>query len=208
MTGTAAAIRRTAQWEAAIGFEVLGVPFRRPLDDKARSPKSKSPMALGDRQKPMGRRLFGRPALASVPPAVPGEAGRGAQDWSPHVLRQPRSADRRPSPRIWSHYARSNGWSTASAHSAGPRRCWPICRATPPRRHLQQPIDRARRQGRHLQVEGLPDRRPRSVQGDDARDPRVHPPVPHPRAAQRLPPHPSLRPSSGVSGTLPQRGEP
>ncbi len=29
----------------------------------------------------------------------------------------------------------------------------------PPRRHLQQPPDRARRQRRHLQVEGLPDRR-------------------------------------------------
>ena len=34
----------------------------------------------------------------------------------------------------------------------------------PPRRHRQQPPDRVRRQRRHLQVEGLPDRRPRSIQ--------------------------------------------
>jgi len=35
-------------------------------------------------------------------------------------------------------------------------------------------------------VEGLPSRRPRSIQGHDARDPRVHPPVPEPCAAQRF----------------------
>jgi hypothetical protein len=33
-------------------------------------------------------------------------------------------------------------------------------------------------------------RRPRAVQADDARHPRVHPPLPDPRAARRLPPHP------------------
>ena len=47
---------------------------------------------------------------------------------------------------------------------------------------------------RHLQVEGLPDRRPRSIQADDARNRRVHPPISDPRAAARLPPHPPLRP--------------
>jgi len=36
-----------------------------------------------------------------------------------------------PSPPIWRRYARSNGSSTPSAPSAAPRRCWPICPATP-----------------------------------------------------------------------------
>ena len=38
----------------------------------------------------------------------------------------------------------------------------------PPRRHRQQPPDRPRPQRRHLQVEGLSDRRPRSIQNHDA----------------------------------------
>ena len=37
-------------------------------------------------------------------------------------------------------------------------------------------------------------RRLRSLQGNDARNQRVHPPLPHPRPAQGLPPHPPLRP--------------
>ena len=45
-----------------------------------------------------------------------------------------------------------------------------------------------------LQIQGLSARRPRSLQGDDARNRRVHPPLPHPRPAQGLPPHPPLRP--------------
>ena len=40
---------------------------------------------------------------------------------------------------------------------------------------------RMRRPGRHLQVEGLQDRRARALQGDDARHSRVHPPLPDPR---------------------------
>ena len=40
-------------------------------------------------------------------------------------------------------------------------------------------------------VEGLSP--PRQAQGDDARCRRVHPPLPAPRPARRLPPHPSLR---------------
>ena len=46
----------------------------------------------------------------------------------------------------------------------------------PSRRHLQQPLDRIRPARRHLQVEELPDRRPRSIQADDAHQRRVHPP--------------------------------
>ena len=55
----------------------------------------------------------------------------------------------------------------------------------PPRCHRQQPLDRLRPAGRHLQVEGLPHRGPRSIQAHDARHRRVHPPLPHPRAAAR-----------------------
>ena len=61
-------------------------------------------------------------------------------------------------------------------------------------RHRQQPLDQPRRQRRHLQVQGLPAQRARALQDHDARGARVHPPLPHPRAALGLPPHPTLRP--------------
>jgi hypothetical protein len=70
-----------------------------------------------------------------------------------------------------------------------------LARYTQPRRHLKPPLDRMRPERRHLQVEGLQARRPRALQGDDARHPRVHPPLSHPRAARRLPPHPLLWPA-------------
>ena len=54
----------------------------------------------------------------------------------------------------------------------------------PSRRHRQQPADRARRQPRHLQLEGLSRRGPRTAQGHDTRRRRVHPPLPHPCAAR------------------------
>jgi hypothetical protein len=62
----------------------------------------------------------------------------------------------------------------------------------PPRRDLKFAADRARRGGRHLQVKGLPDQRPRSAQDHDARRPRVHPPLSPAHLARRLPPHPPL----------------
>ena len=46
----------------------------------------------------------------------------------------------------------------------------------PSRRDLEFPSDRPRRQGRHLQVEGLPDQSPRPAPDHDARRRRVHPP--------------------------------
>jgi hypothetical protein len=64
----------------------------------------------------------------------------------------------------------------------------------PSRRHLQLASHCARRQGRHLQMERLSDQRPRPAQDHDARRRRVHPPLSPPRAAERLPPHPALRP--------------
>ncbi len=56
-----------------------------------------------------------------------------------------------------------------------------------------QPSDRSRPAERHVQGQELQDRRPRPIYDDDARRRRVHPPLPHSRAAQRLPPHPPLR---------------
>ena len=47
---------------------------------------------------------------------------------------------------------------------------------------------------RYLQMEGLPRQSARAGQGDDTLGRRVHPPLPHPRAAQWVPPHPPLRP--------------
>src|SRR5438067_7076648 len=63
----------------------------------------------------------------------------------------------------------------------------------PPRRHFQPPPARARSQRRHLQVEGLPHRRSRAIQVDDARYRRVHPALPDACLAARLPPYPLLR---------------
>jgi hypothetical protein len=57
-----------------------------------------------------------------------------------------------------------------------------------------RPSDRVRRPAGHLQGQGLPDRGAGPVHHDDARRRRVHPPLPHPRPAQGLPPHPLLRP--------------
>src|SRR5262249_54530011 len=61
------------------------------------------------------------------------------------------------------------------------------------RRHLHLAPARARRHRRHLQVEGLPHRRSRAIQADDARYPRVHPSLPDACLAARLPPYPLLR---------------
>ena len=64
----------------------------------------------------------------------------------------------------------------------------------PPRRHLQQPADRPLDENgvtfkwKDYRIEG-----PRPIQDDDAGDRRVHPPLPDPRPARRLPPHPPLR---------------
>src|SRR5450631_760053 len=60
----------------------------------------------------------------------------------------------------------------------------------PPGRDLQQPPHRRRRDRRHLQVEGLPDRGAWPLSDHDAVDPRVHPTLPDARAARGLPPHP------------------
>ena len=82
----------------------------------------------------------------------------------------------------------------AKRPSAVLRPCSLICRVTPTASPSPTPPDRARRQHRQLSLQGLSERRPRSLQGNDARDRRVHSPLSHARAAERLPPHPPLRP--------------
>lgn len=64
----------------------------------------------------------------------------------------------------------------------------------PPRRHCQQPADLLRQLRRHLPVEGLSRRKSRPPEGHDTRHRRVHPQILNPRPAERLPPHPPLRP--------------
>jgi hypothetical protein len=53
-------------------------------------------------------------------------------------------------------------------------------------------LDRAKR---HIQGQGLSDRRTRPLHHHDARHRRVYPPLPHPRPPQGFPPHPSLWPA-------------
>ena len=65
----------------------------------------------------------------------------------------------------------------------------------PPRRHLERPPDQRGRRDRGLPLEGLPHQDRRPAKGHAARDGRVHPPVPDPRPARRLSPHPALRPA-------------
>ncbi len=110
----------------------------------------------------------------AVPPAVPGEAARRrttpATCSSSAIM--PTLTDQSASRPIWRRCARPNGSSTPSGRSPDPRQVLAYLVALhPPRRHLQPPADRLRRQRRHLQVQGLPDRGPRPLQDDDARAP-------------------------------------
>ena len=60
-------------------------------------------------------------------------------------------------------------------------------------RNLQQSSDLARRCRRHLPMEGLSCRWSRPPEGHDTLNRRVHPSLPDPRPAARLPPNPPLR---------------
>jgi Transposase zinc-binding domain/Putative transposase len=61
-----------------------------------------------------------------------------------------------------------------------------------PRRHLEPPARLGRRRRRHVQMQGLPDRRTGPVHDDDAAPARVHPALPDARPAERAPSHPPL----------------
>ena len=106
-----------------------------------------------------------------------------------------RSPTKPPSTPRWRRCAGPSGSSTPNDPSPDPRPCSPISRATrtaspSPTRGSSQ-LDEA---GVTLQMEGLPHQRPRPAQDHDARRRRVHPSLSHARAAERLPPHPPLRP--------------
>ena len=63
-------------------------------------------------------------------------------------------------------------------------------------RDLQQPAHRRRRDRRNVQIQGLPDQGTRPLQDHDAQAGRVHPPLPDPRPAKRVPPDQTLRSAS------------
>jgi hypothetical protein len=63
----------------------------------------------------------------------------------------------------------------------------------PSRRHFEPTADRIRQHRCHLPLQGLSPRRCRAPAHHDAQHRRVHPPLPAPRSAERLPPHTSLR---------------
>src|SRR5712664_2280235 len=133
-------------------------------------------------------------SLGVVPPAVSGDAGRGAPRWPPAVLRRSCTARRQGC---------IQGLSQAIARDRlGGLRQGAVRRAQasvalsvalhPPNRDLQSPAGGRRRERRRLQVQGLSDRGAWPVSDDDAGDRRVYPALPHPRAAEGLPPHPPL----------------
>ena len=65
----------------------------------------------------------------------------------------------------------------------------------PPRRHLEPSAHRARQDRCHVPLQGLSPRQCADrQQHHDAQPGRIHPPLPAPRSAEGLPPHPSLRP--------------
>ena len=133
----------------------------------------------------------------AVPPAVPRRARRRScrRPARRSSATTPRLNDAAPSPPTWRRCARRGGSSTPSRPSparGGARLPRPL---HPPRRHLEQPADRARRRRRHLPLQGLPPQRPRALPDHDARARRVHPPLPAPRPAEGLPSHPPLRPA-------------
>ena len=86
----------------------------------------------------------------------------------------------------------SIGWSTPRSRSPDPSKCCTTCRATPTASRFQSPVAVRRPQRRHLQIQGLSDRRASPLQDDDVDHRRVHPALPYPRAAEGLPPNPTL----------------
>ena len=140
----------------------------------------------------------GAGAGRALPPPVPHPADRAARGRQAGLLRRPGRARRpaRASCAISRRSGRSAGWSMPSRRSPAPRPCSPISSRYTHRVAISnRRPDRLRRGRRHLPLQGLPPRRPRAAAGHDARDRRVHPPLPAPCPAARLPPHPALRPA-------------
>src|SRR6266404_1384823 len=96
---------------------------------------------------------------------------------------------------IWRRCATPNGWSTANAHSGDPRKYCAISPATPtaspsPTAAWSRSTTTASPSSGRITASMV-----RSDTGDDARYPRVHPPLPDACLAARLPSYPLLRPA-------------
>ena len=88
----------------------------------------------------------------------------------------------------------SQGSSTPRGRSPDRRPSSPISPATPTASRSRTPGSIALDdKGVTFKWKDYPHPRPRPAQDHDARGRRVHPPLPPPRAAERLPPHPPLR---------------
>ena len=99
-------------------------------------------------------------AFSAVPPALPGDARGGARGRPPQVLRRPRRTRRQSHIRCFSRAAaqdRMGGPCKEAVWRAAGRTRLPVA-LHPPCRDLQQPPHRRRRDRRHVQMEGLPDR--------------------------------------------------
>ena len=134
-------------------------------------------------------RLFRRLFLEQL--AAAHDAGRLA------LLRRSRAARRRatPSPPIWRRCARPNGSSTPSDPSAGPRRCSPISPATPTASPSPTAASIAFDDNgvtfswKDYRAKGRERHKIMTLASDEFIRRFLHP-----RPAQRLPPHPPLRP--------------
>src|SRR3954454_20478333 len=168
------------------------IPLRPPQPGRD-SPGQPAPQLRTDRVQ--AALLPPRPrAREAVPAGLPGEARRGPRGWSPHVLRRSQRALRRrclrglSGPAAQDQVVRLRQTAVRRARG-GARLPVPL---HPPGRPLQPPADRGRQPRRDVHVQGLQARGARPLQDDDAQPARVHPPLPDPRAAERLPSHPPL----------------
>ena len=112
-------------------------------------------------------------AVSAVPSALPGDARGGARSRPPQVLRRPRRTRRHGQVRCLPRAAaqgRMGGLCKGAFRRAAGRARLPVA-LHPPCRHIQSPADLSRRNRRHLQMEGLPDRGPCSLQNDDPANP-------------------------------------
>ena len=137
--------------------------------------------------------------LAPVPPPLSRTLRRAQRGRPPGLLRRSGTplADKRafdaalaPLRRSeWVVFTPSDPWPGRKPRS-------PISlKLHPPRRDLQFPAHRARPgAGVTFKWKDLPNQRPRPAQDHDAQRRRVHSPLSPPRPAERLPPHPPLRP--------------
>src|SRR5580704_15165401 len=139
--------------------------------------------------------LAGESPVAAVPPPDAGHADGRARRRPPAVIRRSRPPRRQGCVQGLSRATASDRvvrlfQAAVRRARAGARLSVPL---HPSGRDLQQPAHRRRRHRRHLQVQGLPDQGARPLQDHDDQAGRVHPPLPHPRLAKRVPPDQALR---------------